>query len=55
MDLLDDDMGKWLLILYDTLSGLLRTDIEISLIACNSGLGAQALLCSAPILFFHSS
>lgn len=32
MDLLDDDMGRWLLIFYYTLSGLLRTDIEFSMI-----------------------
>ena len=31
MDLLDDDMGR-LLIFYYTLSGLLRTDIEFSMI-----------------------
>jgi hypothetical protein len=28
MDLFDDDMGRWLLIFYYALSGLLRTDIE---------------------------
>ena len=32
MDLLDDDMGRWFLIFYYTLSGLLRTDIEFSMI-----------------------
>jgi hypothetical protein len=32
MDLLDDDMGIWVLIFYYTLSGLLRTDIEFSMI-----------------------
>ena len=32
MDLLDDYMGIWLLIFYYTLSGLLRTDIEFSVI-----------------------
>ena len=32
MDLLDDDMGIWLLIFYYTLSGLLRTDIEFLMI-----------------------
>jgi hypothetical protein len=32
MDLLDDDMGIWLLKFYNTLSAFLRTDIEFSMI-----------------------
>jgi hypothetical protein len=32
MDLLDDDMGSWLLNFYYTLPGLLRTEIEFSMI-----------------------
>ena len=41
MDLLDDDMGRWLLIFYYTLSGLLRTDIEFSMIFILIGYNAQ--------------